>query len=87
MRLLLGELNLKNMFLIINKEKVYAYVVSVFTIVTLFVMSGMINSNFNNTEQTSSNIESSNQLNNVSNDNSELSNSFDINTNLYTYNK
>ena len=78
---------LKNLFLVVNKEKVYAYVVSVFTIVTLFVMSGMINSNFNNTEQTSSNIESSNQLNNVSNDNSELSNSFDINTNLYTYNK
>ena len=47
---------MKNMFLVINKEKVYAYVVSVCTIITLFFMSSMINSNFTDAEETSSNI-------------------------------
>lgn len=46
---------MKNMFLVINKEKVYAYVVSVFTIITLFFMSSMISSNFTESEETSSN--------------------------------
>ena len=43
------------MFLVINKEKVYAYVVSVFTIITLFFMSSIISSNFTESEETSSN--------------------------------
>lgn len=60
------------MFLVINKEKVYAYVVSVFTIVTLFMMSGMINSNLNNTEKTSSNIEQNNQDNNNNNNSNNI---------------
>lgn len=47
---------MKNMFLVINKEKVYAYVVSVCTIVTLFFMSSMISSNFTESEETSSNV-------------------------------
>ena len=31
------------MFFVINKEKVYAYVVSILTIVTLFFMSHILN--------------------------------------------
>lgn len=46
---------MKNLFLVINKEKIYAYVVSILTIVTLFFMSSMINSEFKDTETTSSN--------------------------------
>lgn len=48
---------MRNMFFVINKEKVYAYVVSVCTIITLFFMSGIINSNIDEVEQTSSNLE------------------------------
>lgn len=47
---------MKNIFLVINKEKIYAYVVSVLTIVILFFMSSMINSDLKNTEVTSTNI-------------------------------
>ncbi len=47
---------MKNVFLVINKEKIYAYVVSVLTIVILFFMSGLINSNIKDTEVTSSNV-------------------------------
>lgn len=56
MRLLLEVFNLKNLFLVINKEKIYAYVVSILTIVTLFFMSSMLNTGFDDTESTSSNI-------------------------------
>jgi len=47
---------LKNFILVINKEKIYAYVLSICTIVTLFFMSGFINNNFENSEVTSSNV-------------------------------
>lgn len=47
---------MKNIFWVINKEKIYAYVVSILTIVTLFFMSSMINSEFDDTESTSSNV-------------------------------
>ena len=48
---------MKNMFLVINKEKIYAYVVSFLTIVTLFFMSSIIgSSDFDETESTGSNI-------------------------------
>ena len=47
---------MKNIFLVINKEKIYAYIVSVLTIVTLFFMSGMINSSFNDAEVSSSKV-------------------------------
>lgn len=76
------------MFLVINKEKVYAYIVSVFTIVTLFVMSGILNSNFDKTEQTSSNIELNNtgnatinvDINNINNTTTkEMTNTITIN--------
>ena len=46
---------MKNMFFVINKEKIYAYVVSIMTIVTIFFMSSLINSDLKETEVTSSN--------------------------------
>ena len=46
---------MKNMFLVINKEKIYAYVVSIMTIVVIFFMSSMINSDLKETELTTSN--------------------------------
>ena len=46
---------MKNLFLVINKEKIYAYVVSVMTIVTVFFMSSLINSDLKETELTSAN--------------------------------
>ena len=54
---------MKNIFLVINKEKVYAYVVSILTIVTLFFMSSILNSDLNETKVTSSNIETINEAN------------------------
>ena len=54
---------MKNMFFVINKEKVYAYVVSILTIVTLFFMYSILNSDLNETKVTSSNIETINEAN------------------------
>lgn len=72
------EITLKNMFLVINKEKVYAYVVSVCTIITLFFMSSMISSNFTESEETSSNVTL----------NSSVSNEINmVNTNNGNFNK
>lgn len=48
---------MKNIFFVINKEKVYAFVVSVFTIVTLFFMSYMLNIDLSEAEETSTNID------------------------------
>ena len=45
------------MFFVINKEKVYAYVVSILTIVTLFFMSHALNSEISSVQETSTNIE------------------------------
>lgn len=53
---------MKNLFLVINKEKIYAYVVSIMTIVTLFFMSTMINKNVDVTETTSTPV---NMINNT----------------------
>lgn len=60
---------MKNFFLVVNKEKIYAYVVSILTIVTLFFMSGMIESQFDETESTASNITENIIDNNVVEDN------------------
>lgn len=59
---------MKNFFLVLNKEKIYAYVVSILTIVTLLFMSTLINSEFDEVESTSSNIVKDNSLldNNIS---------------------
>ena len=46
---------MKNMFLVVNKEKIYAYIVSIMTIVTIFFMSSLINSDIKETELTSAN--------------------------------
>lgn len=58
---------MKNMFFVINKEKVYAYVVSILTIVTLFFMSYVLSSDLGTVEETSTNIEQNvnNQTNNL----------------------
>ncbi len=58
---------MKNMFFVINKEKVYAYVVSILTIVTLFFMSYVLSSDLETVEETSTNIERNvnNQTNNL----------------------
>ena len=54
---------MKNMFFVINKEKVYAYVVSIVTIVTLFFMSSVLNSDLSAVEETSTNIEDNQVVN------------------------
>ena len=58
---------MKNLFLVINKEKIYAYIVSVMTIVTLFFMSSMLNSDLKDTEPVSSNIIEENSINETNN--------------------
>ena len=58
---------MKNRFLVISKEKVYAYVVSVFTIVTLFFMSSVLNSDLLDTGETSSNLVEVNNNQNIVN--------------------
>ena len=47
---------MKNLFLVVNKEKIYAYIVSIMTIVTVFFMSSLINSDLKETESTSTNV-------------------------------
>ena len=47
---------MKNLFLVVNKEKIYAYIVSIMTIVTVFFMSSLINSDLKETEPTSTNV-------------------------------
>ena len=49
------------MFFVINKEKLYAYVVSIITVVMLFVVAGMIAPK-NNTVETSANIQEQNLI-------------------------
>ena len=53
---------MKNMFFVINKEKIYAYVVSIMTIVTIFFMSSLINSDIKETEVTSSKTAENNAI-------------------------
>lgn len=67
---------MKNMFLVINKEKVYAYVVSILTIITLFFMSQVLNSDLSTVEETTTNIEQNvnTQNNLVSNTNIVMEN-------------
>ena len=53
---------MKNMFFVVNKEKIYAYVVSIMTIVTIFFMSSLINSDLKETEVTSSKTTDNNAI-------------------------
>lgn len=54
---------MKNVFWVINKEKIYAYIISFMTIATLFFMSGILNSDLKMIEETSSNAIEVNTLN------------------------
>lgn len=55
------------MFFVINKEKIYAYVVSVLTIIMLFFVSFFLKSDIEDTEPVSSNvIQNSNVENTIS---------------------
>ena len=55
------------MFFVINKEKIYAYVVSVLTIIMLFFVSSFFKSDIEDTEPVSSNsIQNSNIENTIS---------------------
>ena len=47
------------MFLVFNKEKIYAYIVSIVTVIMLFCVAGIVNKD-NNTVETSSNISNTN---------------------------
>ena len=58
---------MKNGFFVISKEKIYAYVVSVFTVVTLFFMSSVLNSDLLDTGETSSNVVEVNNNQNIIN--------------------
>ena len=56
------------MFFVINKEKIYAYVVSVLTIIMLFFVSSFFKSDIEDTKPVSSNeIQKSNIENTISN--------------------
>ena len=50
---------MRNFFLVINKEKIYAYIVSIFTICTLFFVSGVVHKEIDKTEVTYSDINNS----------------------------
>ena len=66
---------MKNMFFVVNKEKVYAYVVSILTIVTLFFLSQVLNSDLSTVEETTTNTEIIQTQNNlVSNQNVAMEN-------------
>ena len=51
------------MFFVINKEKVYAYVVSILTIVTLFFMSHILNTDITGSQETSVNTVNEQNMN------------------------
>ena len=61
------------MFFVINKEKVYAYVVSILTIVTLFFMSHILNTDITGRQETS--------VNTVNEQNMNYNNNVNINEN------
>ena len=71
------------MFFVINKEKVYAYIVSILTIVTLFFMSHVLNSDLSVVEETSGNVDQNINTQNISqelvqNDNISLENNSNL---------
>ena len=60
------------MFYVINKSKIYSYIIALSTVVILFVIAGKINNNstsLNNTIETSTNVMmNSNRVNNKLNE-------------------
>ena len=63
---------MKNMFFVINKEKIYAYVVSILTIVTLFFMSHILNTDVSGSEETAANVVNSQNENCNTNENNNI---------------
>ena len=86
---------MKNMFFVINKEKVYAYVVSILTIVTLFFMSHVLNYNIDVSTETSANTVNSDNAyysencnaNSYTNEYTNTNTNVNTNTNTNIYNK
>lgn len=69
------------MLLVVNKEKLSSYIVSIATVLVLFVMAGVINQE-GNTIETSVNIQ--NEIKNTTNDRNENNTSNEIiNKNTY----
>lgn len=69
------------MFLVVNKEKLSSYIVSIATVLVLFVMAGVINQE-GNTIETSVNIQ--NEIKNTTKDRNENNTSNEIiNKNTY----
>ena len=68
---------MKNVFWVINKEKVYAYVVSILTIVTLFFMSHVLNTDISGSEETSINVVNIQNINTNTNTNVEANENVD----------
>lgn len=60
------------MFFVVNKEKLYAYIVSIVTVAMLFAMAGILVPN--NTVETSANIQNNIAIENSNKDNSNISN-------------
>lgn len=73
---------MKNMFFVINKEKVYAYVVSILTIVTLFFMSHILNTDITGSQETSANTVNEQNLNYNINENINGNIGVNENTNI-----
>ena len=64
------------MFYVINKSKIYSYIIALSTVVILFVIAGKINNNstsLNNTIETSTNVMmNSNSVNNKLNEKEKI---------------
>ena len=61
------------MFFIINKEKLESYIISVATVIILFIMAGSINSN-RNVIETSANIQNETNSNNTNSQKNNVKN-------------
>ena len=61
------------MFFIINKERLESYIISVATVIILFIMAGSINSN-RNVIETSANIQNETNINNTNSQKNNVKN-------------
>ena len=75
------------MFVVLNREKIYAYIVSILTVVILFSASTYITSDMRQLEETSTSVENVNNINqtNVVNIN-EVNNVTTVNNSILTKN-
>ena len=78
------------MFVVLNKEKIYAYVVSILTVVVLFSASTYITSDMRELEETSTSVENVNNMNQTNTTNvvniNEVNNTSNINNVILTKN-